>query len=222
MCELPMHDPFYEDYSEFDKQIDDFKQSLIKTVKQDYIAEMQKLRKENAALLEFKKNIEVFKKEHTDKLLELENLKREVKKMTLTELLEEARLVMYVPQKTAHLHKKCDKCDEHRLIKFKSPSGAQLQEWCECNISYHIWEVAEMIRYTFYQDKKFGDKVYATYSKITERKNDKFVLDPASNLLKLYLDEQFETLNPTSIMFENKEDCQNYCDWLNLQPTKIE
>lgn len=217
----PINDPFYEDFSEFDKQIDDFKQLLIKTVKQDYIAEMQKLRKENATLLEFKKNIEVFKKEHDDKLLELENLKREVKKMALTELMEEALLVIYVPQKTMHKYKKCNKCDENRLIKFKSPSGAQLQEWCECNISYHIWEVAEMIRYAFYQDKKFGDKLYATYSKITERKNDTFVLDPARNLLKLYVDEQFETLNPDRAMFENKEDCQNYCDWLNLQIKEI-
>lgn len=63
---------FYSEPSEFDMQIEEFKESLSKSVKKEYLEEMEKLRKENQALWEVKKNFEQIKREYENKKHKLE------------------------------------------------------------------------------------------------------------------------------------------------------
>lgn len=50
-----MWDDFYEP-SEFDQQVEEWKEALKKSVKKEYMDEMERLRRENAELMDIKKN----------------------------------------------------------------------------------------------------------------------------------------------------------------------
>ena len=48
-------DDFYNEPSEFDMLVGEFKESLMKSVKESYVKEMEQLKKENEELKEFRK-----------------------------------------------------------------------------------------------------------------------------------------------------------------------
>ncbi len=53
---------FYEEPSEFDNAMDEFKASLMKSVKEEYVSEMERLRAENLELQSVKTYFEKIKK----------------------------------------------------------------------------------------------------------------------------------------------------------------
>ena len=53
------YDDFYENYSEFDMQIDEFKSSLMKSVKQEFLDRMAKLEAQNLELEDIKEKCSV-------------------------------------------------------------------------------------------------------------------------------------------------------------------
>ena len=52
-----MFDDFYDDSPEIEALTEEFKYSLLKSVKEEFLNEMDSLRKENAELKEFKLSI---------------------------------------------------------------------------------------------------------------------------------------------------------------------
>ena len=71
-----MYDEFYDEPSEFDIQIEEWKDTLRECVKKEYKEEMERLRKENAELLDIKKNWQ-------EKIRELETEKFKLKVATI-------------------------------------------------------------------------------------------------------------------------------------------
>lgn len=51
-----MYDDYYDELSEFDMQVEEFKDSLKKAVKEEYQEKMKQLEAENARLQNIKKN----------------------------------------------------------------------------------------------------------------------------------------------------------------------
>jgi hypothetical protein len=121
------YDDFYAEPSEFEMQIEEFKDGLMKSVKQEFLDEMERLKAENAELRVFKsrKNeIEAErKKESHEHLLKLEDAERNAKKMRLSELMSENFLQGWGVESKGEKMPKCDKCDKHRRIKYTTPLG---------------------------------------------------------------------------------------------------
>ncbi len=137
------YDDFYDNYSEFDQLVDEFKASLLKSIKEEYIDKMNKLEKENNELQDVKINFEEIKQEYKEKKWELEREKQDclfkAKRMRLSELMKDFEVVMYKVGKSYTEKPKCNKCDNNRKVNFTSPSGRELHEDCECSIKNSLY-----------------------------------------------------------------------------------
>jgi len=213
------YDDFYNEPSEFEAQIDEFKQSLINAVKQDYQAEMARLHKENAELQEIKKRKKEIEAEHSRALHQFatdkENYERQLKKMRIAELLGEYMLVGWFPASHRVEKSKCDKCNNNRKIRFTSPSGKEYTEDCPiCGTPTNFYEPEEIECYQFYQHKDTFGREYAGVGKYYTRKEDRDY-DTFERSRTVYKGEPFEEVQSYSVVFFKQEDCQKYCDWKN-------
>src|SRR5690625_3263152 len=132
---MPYYDEdFYYEPSEFDLKVDEFKESLMKSVKEDFITELEELKKENESLQEVKKNFESIKQDYENKKRQLNfeknDLERKVRNARLSELTKDRQVVMYKADSKRVKPPKCDKCDVDRKIHYKTPSGKDKFEYC--------------------------------------------------------------------------------------------
>lgn len=132
---------YCEDYyepSEFDEKVEEFKDYLRQSIKEETKNEIEKLRKENESLQEIKRNWDNLVKEYEDKKRELEYKIRECESKVSLKRLETLfketgmNVIMYRPDYVHVYGKKCNKCDDDRYIHFSSPSGKDYIEDCEC------------------------------------------------------------------------------------------
>lgn len=207
-------DEFYVEPSEFEMQVDELKQSLMNSVKEEYKAEMDRLRKENEELQSVKVRMDEIKREHKKSLCELSEAKRDalniVRREKLSKLLECLYVRVYVPYSYREELPKCDKCNERRLIEFKSPSGKQMTEDCSCKAGDKKYRVEEKVCVEFASN---DGKVSAWYKPSDYKDSDHMV--SSDYMEKLYDEVPFEKIkNYWVAFFLNKDKCQAYCDWL--------
>lgn len=203
-------DDFYEP-SEFDQQVEEWKEALRESVKKEYMDEMERLRKENTELMYIKKN-------WTEKIHEIDSVKRELqtafenaerkaKKARLSEILSPFTEQMWgYMSNWEYVREKCEKCDDKGYVYFKSPQGHDHREECDCRkrvLRYSPVE-AEVVRL-----KEFNSKISVVISFPTGDEN-------YCETSKLYKGEDFDEINTyKGIVFADKSDCQRYCDYLN-------
>ncbi|WMT42816.1 hypothetical protein RE628_11315 [Paenibacillus sp. D2_2] len=212
---------FYNEPNEFEQQVDEFKESLMNSVRDDYKAKMDKLRKENAELQEVKKNFEAIKRDFNQKVLELDmqkrTLKNDVRRERLLELMGDFKVELFRVNYDWKSGPKCDKCDEARNIYYKSPLGNQKVEQCDCknNIKYyyprpHICSSFELR----------NGKFVAWYKPYCEADGMEFETIGSSSVPRfIYKGEDFELIKEEHyyVYFETQEQCQAYCDWLTVK-----
>ena len=214
-------DDYYYEPTEFEEKIDEFKESLRKSVKQGIQDELERLRTENETLYEFKEQKEKYEREHNNAMrtieYEKENFKRELKRTRLTELLGDLSFMMWFPNSRYVLPPKCDACDDRRYIHYKTPGGKDATEECPiCGKGTYFYEPEEIEAYKFNQSKsRWGDEEYPHISLYFTRKTEKDY-DSFESCRSIYSGEPFEKASwkPT---FLDKETCQKYCDWKNTQ-----
>lgn len=201
-----MYDDFYDDSPEIEVLTEEFKNSLLKSVKEEFLNEMDRLRKENAELKEFKlkkaeydSQLEKYKK---IKKLELEQLRQVAEKKRLMDVLKDNFIeTAYYPQCTwKYKYDKCDKCDEYRIIHFKSPLGHDFTEPCSCSERINYWEPKEC---SVIQIKGEYDSLIFRYEDI----NNNFVALKSDNKEYEYGSKIYRTI----------EECQEECDRLNKE-----
>ena len=215
-----MYDDFYYEPSEFEIQIDEFKQGLMKSVKQEILDEINKLKNENKELQSFKLRKEQIEREHRNKLIELQNraieAERTASRAKLVELLGEYFTVAWGVKNDYVALPKCDKCDDKRYIHFKSPSGKNLTEQCACDKKKCNYIPQELSLIKFYAKRKDRagkeQHVERHYKKVESILSDYDEYDDTSNL---YNGEEFENANRYGIVFLEKDKCQEYCNYLN-------
>ena len=144
-----MYEDFYnEGPSEYELFMNDLKETLKKSIKDEFIKEMDRLRAENKKLQNVKENFEQIKLDYAHKEQELiareqdmeKNLARK-KIMELATIADMKAQIYYIDDDSAYLPK-CDKCDKDRLIHFKSPTGKDCTEPCpDCGTTYHKYYV---------------------------------------------------------------------------------
>ena len=217
------YEDFYNDGpSDWDLFMNEVKQNLMKTVKKEYLEEMDKLRKENQELQEVKENFEKIKQEYKDKERQF-NIKEgemmrtlALKKITeLTTIADFDEHLYCIDSKSAYLPK-CDKCDEKRLIHFKSPSGRDCTEECPtCGKQYFAFFVkpADAIKIRFSNDPfiksekwavrydSYGDSITYSTQNVWKGSAEEF------NISDCY--------NVCHTVFDSKELAQQICDRVN-------
>ena len=213
-----MWDDYYEP-SEFEQQIELFKQSIRENVKQEIQDEIDNLKAENAKLQEIKENWAELTQEHERALLDLrmakQNAEMEARRTKATEILKELCFVGYRPKVNLIYPPKCDKCDEQRYIHFKSPLGREMKEECTCKQAVRCYEPSKVRLMDFY----IRDKVSGVYY---ERKDEK-EYDHYDMAAEVYHDfpNNPENVNYYRAVFANFGDCARYCEWL-MQQMKAE
>ena len=217
---MTMYDPedFYREPSEFEEQIEEFKESLRKSVKQEFLYEMERLRKENKNLRYIRDKLYQFEREKRTELSLLRektaNAEREARRVRFNKLFAEFMPAVYCVGYRYEKKPKCDKCDENRLIFYTTPLGRRASESCICNQIKTIYEPE--VRYV--SEIRLGnsggnDGLIVWYK---PKRDDEYV---SPRVFKGYCDEmQPEVIEDKYIAaFKELERCQAYCDWLNEQ-----
>ena len=220
-----MYEDFYnEGPSDFDIAIEEFKEGLRKTVKEEILNEMAHLRKENEELQEVKENFDKIKQEYKDKERQFNIKEDEMMRTLARKKIEELITIADVKKEIYFLEgksgyvPKCNKCDDKRLIHFKSPSGKDCTEPCPvCGKSYYMYFVkpVDSISIEFNTDPCIRSRVYykrrdcfsdsTTYTNYTNQ-----------DILDGNPDEfDYEHFNQYYIAFESKELAQQICDRIN-------
>lgn len=218
-----MYEEYFDDYSEFEAKIEEFKDSLKNAVKQEYRDRIEYLEKELAELKDIKANWNA-------KLAELNEMKEELKlekkaaivearKMRLSELLKDNFLTAYaIKSSIEHVHEKCNKCDENGYIHFKSPQGNDLQEQCKCRTEIkHVYSVTEATVVKFVSDNRSMGKTTSVYYRYehTGKNGDYDDEDRFSLTSNICDNKAFSEIRTYNAVFLDKETAQAYCDWLN-------
>lgn len=212
------YDDFYNEPSELEMQVDEFKESLLNAVKDEYKAEMERLRKENAELLEIKKSFDQIKRDYNQKMVELDmakrDLKNEVRKERLKDILKDFEVLLYRPTHNYEYGPKCNNCDENRQIHYKTPSGKDAQENCGCKEKHKVFKSEEFIC------KSFANRSGKFIAWYTENSNDEDSFGIYSNAPQfIYAGEEFKDINLKhwEVFFKTPEECQAYCAWLTAK-----
>ena len=217
-----MYEDFYnEGPSDFDIAIEEFKEQLKKSVKEDYIKEMARLKKENEELQEVKKNFDKIKLEYQRKGEEFKLKEQDITKILARKKIEELTTIADMKPEAYWLDSiygyvpKCNKCDDKRLIHFKSPSGKDCTEPCpNCGTSYYMYFVkpvdAVRIRFTnepcikselyYIKHDYFGGSTTYSNKEIFNGNPDEF---------------DYEHFNAYRVAFTSKKLAQEICDKLN-------
>lgn len=216
-------DDFYHEPSEFEMQIEEFKQSLLNSVSEDYKRRMEELVEENYQLQQVKKDFDTIKRDFENKKRELEiernNLKRDVRRERLSELTKDLQVIMYKAYSKRVKGPKCEKCDENRKIHYTTPSGNDAYENCECDIGKTVYEPKEFMRVEF----NIRDGMRAWYEINNFDSRDEYCrFDSSSQFARAVYnkDMSFEKIDNYWTFFKTKEECQLYCDYLNEQEDK--
>lgn len=232
------YDDYFGEPSEFEMQIEEFKDSLRDAVKDEIKKKIESLEKELAELKEFRDERNKFVREYESKIQEMQrevsNTKRAAKeseekwkKARLYQLLGDYLIVGYKVGYQWEYGKKCDKCDENRKIHFVSPQGKEYEEDCKCAVRYYKYFPQEATLSKIYVRKKnfrWDDKgetdFYNRYYTVKRKDDDDYDRYESANDVYEHGNIDFEKVNTYRAVFLNEEDCQKYCDWKTAQALK--
>jgi len=216
-----MYDDFYEP-SEFEIQIEEWKDTLRESVKKEYKEEMDRLRKENAELRdiknEWKERTAELERKKNEMEMTISEAEKKAKKARLNELLEPLCETAYgYEYEYKYVRDKCDKCDKNGYIHYKSPQGHDAKEQCDCRKKiclYHPVE-AKIVRLAQYRNE---EKPSIIFRFIRSKDRDD---DTICETKKIYRGQEFKDIDVWSgIIFLNKEDCERFCEYLNNKAIK--
>lgn len=232
------YDDYFREPSEFEMQVEEFKDSLRNAVKDEIKDKIESLEKELAELKEFKEDRYKLIREYESKILEVQREANDVKraakeseekwkKARLYQLLGDYLIVGYKVGYQWKYGEKCDKCDENRKIHFTSPQGKEYTEDCKCAVRYYRYFPQEATLSKIYVRKKnfrWDDKgetdFYNRYYTVERKDNDDYDRYESTNDVYEHGDIDFEKVNTYRAVFLNEEDCQKYCDWKTAQALK--
>ena len=221
-------DDFYYEPSEFEQQVDEFKASLMKSVKEEFLQRMDALEKENASLREFRDEKETFIRDCEAKVAAAQREARKAeekwKNARLHQLLGDTLTVGWKVGYEQVMDDKCDKCDADRYIHFLSPQGNKCKERCNCaTYTMRYFPQKATLSKIYVRKKNFygGDPIktefYGRYYTVIERDDDD-VYEMSSTV---YLHGfNCENVDKWKAVFIDEADCRRYCDWLNEQEAK--
>lgn len=221
---------YFEEYSEFDAQIEEFKESLRNQVKEEIKSEIERLKKRNKELEEKQKNLATLEKEYKDKIRKLERDKEvalyEVKKEYLTSTLQELTDKMFECQDLYEVsinyeeHPKCDYCDKDRHLIAKDILGREYKVECKCSKhikKYYVQKANVKICWVKRDDsEKLCFRVKTSRDGCWENTTFEYINGKVeSNNIYEKFDENNLPKCYYIVWFTSKEEAQKYADYLN-------
>ncbi|MEX3713397.1 hypothetical protein ABFV99_13415 [Cytobacillus horneckiae] len=216
---------FYNEPTEFDMAMHQFKSELMSAVKSEYIDEMNRLKQENESLQSIKKNYDEIRLDFENRKRELEyeyqQKRASVKRDRLSELMKDVSGEYYTVASRNILGPKCDKCDKYRKVHYKTPLGKDSSETCDCAVRIYTYQPHPILLHSFsirsgegtawYEVKEnFGDEWLSYYESTIS----------GSELIKN--EKDFERINYSyRSLFETKELAQKYCDIKNSEEKEV-
>ena len=211
----------YFEPSEFDEKIEEFKEELRNSVKQEIKDEIEKLRKENKELHDIKKNFESIQRDFEIKKSEcdraMRNAEVKAKQARLKELMDTYRIVLWSVGCMCQYKEKCDKCGKDRKIQITLPDGSFASYRCECGVGKKVYRPKEYVLHKM--NDRFGT-VNAWY-RMRGKEGEEYIEEyDFSRYAKTIVnhDKSFKEINVESlskVFFATKEECQEFCDYLN-------
>ncbi len=132
-----MYDDYFFEPSEFDQEIEAFKETLRASVRKEVQQELDDLREEVAELRLLKQNFDdsvwQYKAECERREREAQRAIDDAKHMCINKLISGIKTFAWTITSTQHMVPKCDKCDARRQRHFISPLGREMSEYCTCN-----------------------------------------------------------------------------------------
>lgn len=218
-------DDFYNEPSEFEIQMEEFKENLAKAIKSEFLEEMERLKEENRNLQGIKEHFEQIKRDYERKKSECDRTMREAedkaKHMKTEELMEWFKTFVWTPDYKYLYGPKCDKCDKDRRIEVILPSGKTVNDECQCRKSERKVKFPKrMVRYLL-EDRSSG--IGAWYIECGEKGGRYYKLEYASSVCAEKNMVQpgtcFDALEKMDdykkLLFSTREECLAYCRYLN-------
>lgn len=190
---------------------------LFETAKGDIANLVKRTQTENERLLAeneklFKQAVEIKGRER--KLKEQEtDLSNRAKRMPVKEFFGQRSVVMYFTEsKRQPMPPKCNLCDDKRARPYTTPLGRKEQEPCPCSIVTSKFEPQEKTLTDLRKDR--GDGALLMWFRTSS--------DEGYSSGQIIKNEDvyngstpFDQLERYHTYFNDKEQCQLYCDWLN-------
>lgn len=224
------YDDYFREPSDFEMQVEEFKDALRDSVKDEIKNRIESLENELAALKEFKDERYKFIHEYESKIREAQKEASDAKrfakeseekwkKARLHELLGDYLTVGWRVDYKWEYGEKCDKCDDDRKIHFTSPQGKEYTEECVCAKKYFKYFPKEATISKMYVKKRnfrYDDNgetnFYCRYYTVVENDTETDLYESAAEVYTSS-DIDFEKVNSYRAVFLNEEDCKKYCDW---------
>ena len=208
---------FYNEPSEFEQMIDEFKRTLMNSVKAEHKDEIKKLRTENANLQTIKndwKNINyLYESKHRQLENERSTMERTVSKKRLNDLMIDFEISLYNARSERVVGEKCNECDDKRRIAYTTPQGRKTYEECKCNNGKQVYSPQELKCFEIFLSRD-GNRMVGLYKK--RNYGDDGMKETEYDYENIYkIGTEYENVNSYRTAFRTKEDCQKYCDWLN-------
>ena len=195
--------------------------AIKNSVRDDIKQEMERLRKENAELQQYKKErqeVENIKKFYESRLqTQIEAYKRELRTAKIKELFGDYIVIGWGVTWKKKLPPKCDQCDSERRIHFKSPSGKDFTEPCQCAKGKMEYSPIDLHLVRIYQDNIFNGqrRTFNYYVPCVHDSDDyRDVFD------RIYEGQPFDEVHCYDVVFLDKETCEKYCEWKTEQEAK--
>lgn len=221
---------YFEEYSEFDAQIEEFKESLRNQVKEEIKSKIDRLEKRNKELEEKQKNLATLEKEYKDKIRKLERDKEQVlyeaKKEYFTSTLQELTNKMFECQDLYEIsykteqQPKCNYCDENRYLITKDIFGREHKVGCKCSKyikKYYVQKANVKICWFKRDDReKLCFRVKSIKDSCWENTTFEYTNGKVeqNNIFKKF-DENNLPNGYYGVCFTSKEEAQKYADYLN-------
>ena len=211
----------YFEPSEFDEKIEELKEELRNSVRQEIKDEVEKLRKENRELQGIKKNFESVKRDFERKKAEcdraMQNAECKARQVRLKELMEHFKVTLWDVTWDYQYKKKCDKCDKYRIIHVTLPSGKVVDDECKCKVSKKVYHPQENVLYELIERNR---EFMAWYKAKGDEGSEYFVADVYAKYANVIVDhnkdfKEIEGEEWRKIFFTTKEECQEFCDYIN-------
>lgn len=220
----PYYEPTVADiiFIEAKQKLEEALKDSVKYKLEGVINENEELKVKNK---ELQKQVSEIKSRERQLEFDRQDLERKVRRERFSQLMKDYQTILYTV-KTQYLKtKKCNNCDDNRKIHFKSPSGKDMTEYCECDksIPKKIVKENKLVEFRLNRDR---DEILAWYELKIEPKDRDSDYDHCRSTNRAEViynsDMKFEDLNRHEIFFREKEDCQKYCDFLNKDLEEVD
>lgn len=211
---------FYEP-SEYEQMVDEFKDSLRRSVKDEILNEIKKFRDECERLREIRDNWDskvreleagvIQKKVELTKAIEkAKDEGRNAKQMRLRELLADHQAFVYTIHTEKIRQPKCNLCDENRYRHYITPLGREAKEECFCKAyktRYHV-KRAPLVEIRQFR----SGKILSAY-----------LFDPGweeesmRNATEFFDETPFEQISTYKALFRDENRARRYAAWKNKQ-----